>query len=231
MLDLTRIESGRLSVSIEAVEFVPLLEETLALVQGLAAERSIDIDAHLPTEPLVVQADRIRLKQILINLLSDRIKCNREGGRVSVALSKNGADRLEVPISDSGDGLAPEQMETVFEPYTRHSDDSVEGTGIGLSISRKLMEGDFGTESIPGEGSRFWFTLPMDDAQLLDIPYPIEDERPELIAIRSKNANILYVEDNPANLRLVERLIAQRRPEVSLISAPSAEIGLSLERV
>ncbi len=163
VLDLARVESGRLEVDLEAVALDDLLTETLSLIRLQAQEKVIQIDTRVAEPGLFAEANRMRLKQVLLNLLSNAIKYNRDNGRVTVEIAREGPDQVVLAVADTGCGLAPEQQAGVFEPFTRyHDDEAAQGTGIGLSIARRLVQamgGEMGLQSTPGEGSRFWVRL------------------------------------------------------------------------
>jgi CheY-like chemotaxis protein/nitrogen-specific signal transduction histidine kinase len=224
VLDLARIESGRMALSIERVALQGVIEESLALIHGDAAARGLHLEQHtLPDAPTHVAADRVRLKQVLANLLSNAVKYNRDNGLVAieVAASHDGGARLTV--RDTGRGMTAEQLARVFEPFNRlgleHS--GIAGTGIGLSISRKLvlqMKGAVEVTSEQGIGTRFVVTLPA-------APVP-EEARSVAIPVGSRRRDdvvgiVLYVEDNESNVRLVEQLLALR-PGVKLVVASEA---------
>jgi len=164
VLDLSRIESGRLDLSLESVTVLPVVAHCLAQVQPLASKRGIVIVQAL-ADDVAIRADLIRLKQVLLNLLSNAIKYNRDGGRVTVSARPDG-ERLRIAVSDSGRGIAAEQLSRLFRPFERIESayDGIEGTGIGLALVKKLVDamgGEVGVDSESGVGSTFWFTLPL----------------------------------------------------------------------
>jgi CheY-like chemotaxis protein len=175
----------------------------------------------------------VRLKQVLLNLLSNAAKYGRPGSRVEVRAQRlPGGERVRLTVSDQGPGIAPERLDQLFQPFNRLGAErgSVEGTGIGLALSRRLMElmsGSIGVESRPGEGSDFWIELPL--TQLAAPPPPTEG--PPAVAgwPGGPETLVLYVEDNPANLALVEQILA-RHGGVRLISADDGPRGLALAR-
>jgi len=166
VLDLSRIESGRLEVSLEPVEVCPVVRECLGLVANMAHKRSVQLSHH-GLDGVVVQADRTRLKQILINLLSNAIKYNHEGGDVKIEVKPATENRLRILVTDTGPGIAAARLEEVFAPFNRlgAENSEVEGTGIGLTISQRLIETMGGTvdvESKLGTGSTFSIVLPLE---------------------------------------------------------------------
>ena len=167
ILDLAAIESGKLSMSLEPVLLNDLLLECQSMIEPLAQKRGIRLD--FPGEDAVycVNADRTRIKQVLINLLSNAIKYNNPGGSVVVACSaKDTSGRIRLTVTDTGAGLPPEKLAQLFQPFNRLGQEvgAEEGTGIGLVVSKRLvelMDGVIGVESSPGKGSTFRFTLPL----------------------------------------------------------------------
>jgi CheY-like chemotaxis protein len=185
--------------------------------------------------PYYVEADRTRLKQVLINLLSNAIKYNQANGTVVVDCATSVPERIRVSVTDSGAGLRPDMVMQLFQPFNRLGQErsTEEGTGIGLVMSKRLVEmmgGVIGVESTVGLGSVFWFELNSVAAPQLVVdraepaagaPAEVQDGTP----LRT----LLYVEDNPANLKLVEQLIA-RRPDMRLLSARDGNLGIQLAR-
>ncbi|WP_020681243.1 ATP-binding protein [Marinobacterium rhizophilum] len=163
VLDLAKIESGGLELSVEAVDVAELFEESRKLIAPMARQQSVSVHASAPGE-LFVQADRLRLKQVVLNLLSNAVKYNHEGGAVSLTAVRTG-NRVRIQVEDNGRGIGEEDQARLFEPFSRvgESAGAVKGTGIGLTITKSLvllMNGDLGLESAPGVGSRFWVDLP-----------------------------------------------------------------------
>ena len=240
VLDLSKIESGHLALSCEPVQLLPLLQECVGLAQPLARERHINL--HLTCAPgLVVQADRVRLMQVLLNLVSNAIKYNRPQGRVWVQARAQG-NRCHVSVKDTGPGVPADVGDTLFQPFTRSvsTQNSVEGTGIGLSITRRLLEHmgghiDFSTED--GVGTEFWFDLPL--AQPLSAG--AEEASADVLPATQPSHNLLYpaaqpgqqtvlsIDDNPANLKLIERMIGSGQG-ITLLSAHTPQMGLDLAR-
>lgn len=218
ILDLARIESGRLQVMPEPVDVGDVVDECLSLLRPLAQEREVRLEgARAATADAPrVQADRTRLKQVLLNLLSNAIKYNREGGRVTL-LGAAGQQGLQLEVHDTGPGLTAEQQERLFQPFDRLEADAsgVEGSGVGLTITRHLvemMDGRLGVTSTPGEGSCFWFELPLAaDSDLGATPgggpdHPAAAGAPELPASGTPRT-VLCIDDQPANLRLMEEVL------------------------
>jgi PAS domain S-box-containing protein len=234
ILDLATIESGKLSMSLEPVSLQELLLECHSMIDPLAQRRSIRMEMPHSDAPYCVNADRTRIKQVLINLLSNAIKYNTPGGSVSVACTANTVSgRVRITVTDTGAGLPPEKMAQLFQPFNRLGQEvkGEEGTGIGLVVSKRLvelMDGMIGVESKVGKGSVFWVEL-LSTAPLVlpaETIAPSEPASPELDGLRT----LLYVEDNPANLQLVERLVS-RRSDLRLLSAIDGTRGVELARV
>jgi PAS domain S-box-containing protein len=233
VLDLARIEAGHLAVSTEAVALQPLVSDCLTLLRPQAQARGISLSAPAADDRRQVRADRTRLKQVLLNLLSNAIKYNREGGSVAVRIEDRGAC-WRVCVDDSGPGLDAEQQARLFVPFERleAARTVVEGTGIGLALSRRLMElmhGRIGLHSEPGRGSSFWVELPKadDGGPAAVLPAPTADAGPAQAA--APQSEVLCIEDNPVNLMLVEHIVALR-PQWRLLGAASPTQGIELAR-
>ncbi|OOG24232.1 hypothetical protein B1C78_09100 [Thioalkalivibrio denitrificans] len=232
VLDLAKVESGRIDLSLEPLDLCDLVEECFGLVEPLAAERGLSMQRRCSTGAALVRADRVRLKQVLLNLLSNGIKYNREQGRVEVTACDTGEDRVRITVADTGPGIAPERIADLFQPFSRLEAEysGVEGTGIGLTITRRLVEmmgGEIGVDSEPGAGSRFWVELPLEDAagNVETLQTPATDGATGCCTERRHL--VLYIEDNPANLKLVSQLLGRHR-QVCLITAHTPELGLEL---
>ncbi|WP_454739215.1 PAS domain-containing hybrid sensor histidine kinase/response regulator [Cupriavidus necator] len=233
VLDLAKIEAGEASLSPEPVSVVEALHECHAMLEQQALRREIRMRFPLPDSSCFVRADRTRLKQILLNLLSNAIKYNREHGTVDVEVATG--ERVRVSVRDTGAGLAPERLAQLFQPFNRlgHEGGPVEGTGIGLVVAKRLVElmgGAISAESTPGVGSIFWVELPVARA-----PEMTGEGAESAVSVRAQTEalssmhTLLYVEDNPANLKLVEQLIA-RRADVRLLTAATGALGVELAR-
>jgi PAS domain S-box-containing protein len=235
ILDLAIIESGKLSMSLEPVSLAEVMLECQSMVEPLAQRRGIRMSFPKFDKAYSVKADRTRIKQVLINLLSNAIKYNQVGGSVVVecgAASTPG--HVRVTVSDSGAGLTPEQLAQLFQPFNRlgQAGNAEEGTGIGLVVSKRLvelMDGVIGVESTVGMGSVFWVEL-LSTAPLVLSAHAVVTPLVEAPAAGgARLRTLLYVEDNPANLKLVERLVA-RRPDLRLLSAIDGIRGVELAR-
>ena len=234
ILDLAKVESGTLMLSIEPVALAEVMLDCEAMVAPLAAERQVRLSFPGQVE-LVVQADRTRLKQVLLNLLSNAIKYNRPDGSVRVECRAGRDGRVRIGVSDSGRGLSPAQMAKLFQPFNRlgQENGSEEGTGIGLTVTKRLvelMDGTIDARSAPGVGSEFWIDLPGAAAGAAPgRKAHAAAPAPALAAPDAAAPTLLYVEDNPANLRLVEAIVSLC-PPVRLLSAPDARLGIQLAR-
>ncbi len=239
ILDLAKVEAGALTLSMEPVGLAEILAECRTMIEPLAATRGIRMSypaAGAPETAAQVAADRTRLKQVLLNLLSNAVKYNREGGTVAVACIACGPDRLRLSVQDTGMGLRPDQVAALFQPFNRlgQENGTQEGTGIGLVFTRRLVElmkGEIGVTSTPGVGSTFWIELSA-SAPLVHLPAPAATREGRAAAAPSGAAprTILYIEDNPANLRLVQEIVAFRA-DLRLLTARDGHAGLALAQM
>ena len=236
VLELSKIEAGQLSISIENVVYGEVIEECIKFVEAQARGNEIDLDIVPPTfTPPLLRTDRSRLGQVLLNLLSNAIKYNQSGGKVSVSTSVVRNGFLRFSVVDTGLGIPKQKQENIFEPFNRLGREAgdIQGTGIGLTITKQIIDltgGYIGFESEEGVGSTFWIDIPIanegdgnnDTVHTSDVANiaPID---------MSSEGVILYVEDNPANLRLMEAVI-DRFDGMTLKSAINAEIGLGMAR-
>jgi PAS domain S-box-containing protein len=233
VLDVSRIEAGRLSLSLEPVHLAEVIQEAIDLVRPLAQQRNITISSVFTAEDDYVRADRQRLRQVLLNLLANGVKYNVEGGRLEVSIEPQENKMVRTAVADTGRGIPPHEREKLFRPFERLAGESlaVEGTGLGLALSKGLVEamgGAIGVESAAA-GSRFWFDLA--PAEPPDDFFPALDglALSESEAVAQQNQLVLYIEDNPSNMALMKR-IAESRSEVQLIGASSGRTGLDLAR-
>jgi PAS domain S-box-containing protein len=230
VLDIARIEAGHLSVSLEAVSVEEIVKEACSLVGPTATDRGISVTFEQPTDDRYVAADRQRLLQILLNLLTNAIKYNRPSGSVTIRAVPVDNDRTRIEIIDTGRGIAPEHHGTVFEVFERLGAESsgVEGTGVGLSLAKHLiglMNGEIGLTSAVGKGSTFWIELGQSTG-----PGPVDEvERMPPPPTTEQTLTVLCIEDNLANVDLMERVMATR-PHVRLLTAIQGHLGLELAR-
>ena len=235
ILDLALIESGKLTLSREPVSLVEVMLECRAMIEPQAHKRGIGMTFPRFEVPYFVKADRTRVKQVLINLLFNAIKYNKPGGAVVVECALINWASIRISVKDTGAGLAPEQLAQLFQPFNRLGKEAgaEEGTGIGLVMTKRLVElmgGTIGADSTVGLGSVFWIELSLTTAPQLAVR---EAERAALAGPQGANGTprrtLLYVEDNPANLELVEQLIA-RRPDLRMLSAADGHLGIEFAR-
>jgi PAS domain S-box-containing protein len=235
ILDLAVIESGRLSLSEEPVALDEVMLECRAMIEPQGQRRGLTMTFPRFDVPCFVRADRTRLKQVLINLLSNAIKYNRPDGAVTVTCTAASATRTRISIRDTCAGLAPEKLLQLFQPFNRlgQENSAEEGTGIGLVMSKRVVElmgGVIGVDSKVGAGSVFWFELSAVAAPELAADMAAPATAPAKLAAPDPSVrSLLYVEDNPANLKLVEKLIS-RRTDLHLLTAVNADIGIQLAR-
>ncbi len=237
VLDISRIETGDLALSPEPVLVGEVIREGIDLIGPLATQRSVHLigDRHATCSQYVF-TDRQRLKQIVLNLLSNAVKYNHPDGTVTLACERMSPTRLRIKVTDTGPGIAAEQVGLLFVPFERLGANrtDVEGTGIGLALSRRLAEamgGTIGVETAVGKGSTFWVELPLVEGPVERyerLNAPAEPETPE-IPPEVPHRTVLYVEDNLANLNLVQRVM-ERRSEVEIMPAMQGRLGIELAR-
>jgi len=235
ILDLALIDAGKATLSQEPVLLSEVMLECRAMVEHQAEKRGISLTIPRFETPCFINADRTRVKQILINLLFNAIKYNKPGGTVAVEFTLKPPHSIRICVRDTGAGLAPAQLAQLFQPFNRLGKETgaEEGTGIGLVVTKRLVElmgGAIGVDSTVGVGSAFWIELGVTAAP----QHAVADAgravlaRPQVSA-GTPQRTVLYVEDNPANLELIEQLIA-RRPDLRLLSAADGEIGIEFAR-
>lgn len=239
VLDLAKIESGNYEMTLARVDIHSILMECVTLSSTLSKQYDVTLSIN---DNCIVQAsvyvDVMRLKQVIINLISNAYKYNRVGGTIEIACDKTAGGNIRLTVKDTGVGIAADQLQHIFEPFNRLGAEysSIEGTGIGLTITRQLVEmmgGQIGIESTPGAGSTFWIDLPLWD--------PARDNQADADAepsatpvphrtVPKEKYSLLYIEDNPANMLLVESII-QQVADYNLITATEAEEGIQLARL
>ena len=245
VLDLARIEAGRIDLSIESVGLGDVVAEALQLILPLAQKRGIEIhvkqnNIDVELEQLLsmvntIRADRTRLKQVLLNILSNAVKYNRENGQIILSCQHTDDNQTRINITDTGMGIAREKQSQLFTAFSRLDADktNIEGTGIGLVITKNIVElmgGRIGVQSEPGKGSTFWFELPADkslhNADIADM-----DDDDAIVSLLDSDSEcehtLLYIEDNPANLRLVAQVMG-RMSDIHMWSAHEPVLGLAL---
>jgi CheY-like chemotaxis protein/anti-sigma regulatory factor (Ser/Thr protein kinase) len=234
ILDISRIEAGSLALSPEAVDVAGVVKDTVDLIRPLAAERELDLVAPgEASDAPAVQADHQRLKQVLLNLASNAVKYNRHGGSIRVAYEATAPGRVTIVVEDTGPGLAPDKLARLFTPFDRLGAEQtdVQGTGMGLALSKGLVEamgGSLSADSTEGRGTSFAIELPAAAAATdqggADAAPPPPAPDPGRVH------TVLYVEDNPSNLRLVERVLAERGGVDLLTTAEGEEVQRLVHR-
>ena len=233
VLDVSRVETGELRLSLEPVAVVDVVAEAAGMVRPLAAGRGVRlVEGVAGCGERHVRADRQRLRQVVVNLLVNAVKYNRDGGEVAVRCERGAPGRLRLVVADTGIGLTPEDVARLFQPFERLGAEktSIEGTGLGLVLSRHLVEamgGAITVTSEPGVGSAFYVELPLAEEPARSSPAAGPPALPPAPA--GEPRTVLYVEDNLSNVKLVERVLA-RRPEVRLLVAMQGSLALELAR-
>jgi signal transduction histidine kinase/CheY-like chemotaxis protein len=235
VLDIARLEAGRLALHNEAIPVVAFLHDTVELIRPLAHRHNIQLCMERLAEApnWHVLGDRQRLKQVLLNLLSNAVKYNRPNGSIRVHVRESLGRRLRISVTDTGFGIPADKIGRLFLPFERLGAEAteIEGTGIGLALSRGIvdaLQGELGVESVEGTGSTFWVEIPITDVshepQATQIP-----QLPPTVQPGAKASTLLYIEDQDLNLRLVERILLHH-PEYKLLSAMQGGLGLDLAR-
>jgi PAS domain S-box-containing protein len=233
ILDISRIEAGRLQFSPEPVPVRESIQEVIDLTTPLASNRNIQLQFNLLTQAKpFVMADRQRLKQVLLNLMSNAVKYNQDDGRVNICCDPTESDGWRISVSDTGAGISPDNLERLFTPFERLTADqtNVEGTGLGLALAKRLVElmhGSIGVDSILGQGSTFWIELPSAESQLDRLQR--KGGTGPLPALSAHTRLILYVEDNIANYELIQQVLADYS-QIKLLWATDPATGIELAR-
>ena len=228
LLEISRIEAGKMTVATEPVDVRSAVDEVLQLVEPLAGERNIRLETRAADDVHgVVLADPVRLKQVLLNLTSNAIKYNRDSGTVTVAIRETDGGKVRISVTDTGAGIAPDELERLFTPFERLGAEqgAVEGSGLGLVVARGLVEamhGRLDVESTPGTGTTFAVELPSEDLAA-------GSKRPAPPAADSATVGrVLYIEDNRANLQIVDSILTDLRPGIELRTATDGQAGAEL---
>ncbi|RYF43548.1 MAG: response regulator, partial [Cytophagaceae bacterium] len=236
VLDIARVEAGHIDLSLEPVDIHEVLAEICALVRPLAQERGILVqESAKPVGRSYIMADLQRLKQVLLNLFSNAIKYNREGGHVEIHVIVEAENWVSIAVKDTGPGISPEDLPKLFMPFERlgAGASAIEGTGLGLVLSQRLviaMGGTLEVESVIEQGTTFTLKLPQSPSpaeQATNVPDDVH-----LVPLSGNNEHlysVLCIEDNPSNLRLVESIL-ESRPEITLLCAIQGSIGLDIAR-
>ncbi len=234
VLDIARIESGRMQFHLASVDLIPLLREASAISAPLASSHAVSIQTagDLPA-CACISADAERLKQVFLNLISNAVKFNRPEGTVTIAVNRGEDDFWRINVTDTGHGISEEQLDRVFLPFDRLAT-TERGTGLGLTLSKKLVcafNGRIGATSAVGKGSTFWVEFPAIEPPA---PQPRDDDDASTLKPAPKSATVqrkklLYIEDDIANFYLLERIISTR-DDIELLPAIQGSIGIDLAR-
>jgi len=235
LIDIARIESGDLGMSLEPVLVRPVIEESCRLMAPIAAERSIRIIRDRVNPALAVFVDRQRLAQILVNLVSNAVKYNHKDGSITISCQEEGTGQVSIVVTDTGPGLAPDDLERIFIPFERLGAErtAVEGTGIGLPLAKALteaMKGHLTVASVLGQGAAFTVSLTR-APDLIHVPRPSPAPAPAPLAVAphapaGAGLSVLSIDDNPANLEVIARFL-RSRPNTTLVSATTGRAGLA----
>lgn len=231
VLDLAKVESGNIDLSLEPVQLEPIIEECLGLISTLAEKRSIQMH-HTELAGIVVRADRTRIKQVLLNLLSNAVKYNNEGGSVIINTQSTGSDSIKILVTDTGPGIPAKRLNELFQPFNRLEAEytSIEGTGIGLTITRRIVElmgGKIDVHTEVGVGCTFWIELPLESTPSQTQDHSATFANAEAMPDSNTPHTVLYIEDNPVNIKLMAQILG-RRKHIRLLTAHTPELGIEL---
>ena len=236
ILDLSRVEAGRVSVSAEPVGVQDVLSEVKSTLAPMATRLGVELLVEpLPDAELHVIADRTRFAQILINFGSNALKYNRSGGVARFVVSSSGSSVLRVSVIDDGIGIPSDKQDKIFQPFQRAGQETgpIEGTGIGLAITKRLaelMSGSVGFVSVPGKGSEFWLDLPVHERERGRMPSSIPKLASETLAtLTEPSYTVVYIEDNPSNIAFMRELLEDFE-RINLLAIPTAEVGIEVVR-
>jgi PAS domain S-box-containing protein len=237
VLDISRIEMGRMQLSLEPVCVADAFKEALDLLRPVAAHQSIELCAPEELDQTIhVVADRQRLKQVLLNLVTNAVKYNEPGGSVSLSCTSSGQDKMRLAVSDTGVGIAAEKLSRLFTPFDRlgAEQSQVQGTGLGLALCQRLvkeMRGTIGVDSIVGGGSIFWIELSRTASPLQALATrkatPTTEWQEDVT--NAPRRTVLYIEDNLSNVTLIEQIL-ETKPHIELMTAMQGTVGLELAR-
>ncbi|MCW8854455.1 MAG: ATP-binding protein [Gammaproteobacteria bacterium] len=235
VLDLARIESGKIEMELQTIEISNLINDCIPLINNSTAQsRNIQIINNTTDLNHTIIADQLSLRQILINLLSNAVKYNKDNGSIRIDAEETDNYMICISITDTGVGLDPDEIKHIYEPFQRlgFMNSAIEGSGIGLTITRQLIEqmgGEIGVESEKNTGSKFWITLPLAKYECITENNITKDKQTDIDYLTkvTKQFKILYVEDNPANYNLMKAILS-KYGKIILIHAETAEDGLNL---
>jgi signal transduction histidine kinase/CheY-like chemotaxis protein len=228
VLDLSRIDAGTMTLSLEPVHAAELIDDAAGLIQPLADSRSIRLTVSTDGCDAYVRTDRQRCRQALLNLLSNAVKYNYDGGEVQLRCDRVATHTLRISVCDSGPGIDPARQQRLFEPFDRLGAETsgVEGTGLGLALTRRLVEhmaGTIGVDTALGQGSTFWIDLPVTDQPAIVDARPVRSPAPH----DTDERTLLLVEDNLTNLRVIEAML-RRRPGITVLPAMQGSLAIEL---
>ena len=234
ILDLSRIESGKIPLNVKNIELLQVIEKCTVAMKEISQKKKVTLfveDKHKFKR--IIRADFTRITQVLLNILSNAIKYNRPGGQVVLTAQNISKNNFRINVKDNGLGVKQELQGELFTPFNRlgQENSEIEGTGIGLVISKKLIEsmnGTIGFTSTEGKGSQFWLNIPLASQQQMDTQASIKKEDKAAAAFSSKPQTVLYVEDNPIDMQLMKIIIKNNFPNVDLLVAANAEQGIEL---
>jgi PAS domain S-box-containing protein len=234
ILDLAVIESGKLSLSPEPVSLIDVMHECQAMIESQAQKHHIQVSFHPFDKTWFANADRTRVKQVLINLLTNAIKYNRKNGTVDVECIASTPEHIRISIKDSGAGLSPKKLAQLFQPFNRLGQESgtEEGTGMGLVVAKQLVElmgGTIGVQSTVGKGSEFWIEFNRCVSPHLAAGIVMPEEGTPPVRENTRHGTLLYVEDNPANMALVQHII-RGHTHLNMLSAHCGQLGVEFAR-
>ncbi|MBN4079762.1 response regulator, partial [bacterium AH-315-C08] len=233
VLDLSTVESGKIDLNVETLDLIPIVDNVFSISQSLANEKNISLKyEEIPHGGCFVEIDALRFKQATLNLISNAIKYNKPNGSVIVSYKKQKNGKMRLGIQDTGHGIAEDKMDKIFQPFERFDVDAdqIEGTGIGLAISKKVIEsmgGTIGFESVAGEGSFFYIDVPVSDKKPVSLEIEIPADSTSESVVANSKKTVLYIENTSVNVDLVRQILT-RRPHIELLSAPNALDGIKI---
>ena len=231
VLDLSKIEAGQLEMAVTTVNIIPIIENVISIFKPLADEKGITLEyQEILDSKCFVEVDPLRFKQVVLNLISNAIKYNKPSGSVIISYEKQENCTMRLGIKDTGHGIPDDKKDRLFKPFERFDEaaEKIEGTGIGLTISKKLIElmsGTIGFESVAGEGSLFYVDVPVSDKTPVSLEIEMSLDSSSISSTAINGRKILYIEDNLVNVELVKQILA-RRQDIEFLSVSNALDGI-----